>query len=248
MKESDRVLVEILVAAPIETVWRALRDPAEVRRWFGWDYPGLAEEINMIFGPENVASDADHTLRFGGMGMAEDRYTLEAQGDHTIVRLIRSAPVTDPSWKGIYDDVSEGWLTFTEQLRFVLERHHHQDRRTLYLNGRAKTVAAPLPAQALGLDSVIAVPTGHRYATKTTLGEAIEGQIWFRSPFQLGLTVDGYGDGLIIIGTRPTTDKSPHGGGNVVIMTYGLDDATFAGLRDRWIAWWGNQYEVIEVQ
>jgi hypothetical protein len=33
-----------------------------------------------------------------------------------------------------------------------------------------------------------------------------------------------------------------------VIMTYGLDDATFAGLRDRWIAWWGNQYEVIEVQ
>ena len=26
------------------------------------------------------------------------------------------------------------------------------------------------------------------------------GQIWFRSPYQLGLTVDGYGDGLIIIG------------------------------------------------
>ena len=247
MKEPDRVLVEILVAAPIDTVWRALRDPAELRRWFGWEYAGLAEEVTVIFGAETVASDADHTLRFGDyMGMS-DRYTLEAQGDHTIVRLIRSAPVTSPSWKGIYDDVSEGWLTFTEQLRFMLERHHRQDRRTLYLNGRAKA-AVPLPAQALGLDSVMAVPIGHRYTTKTTMGETLEGQIWFRAPYQLGLTVDGYGDGLIIIGTRPTTGKSPHGGGSAVITTYGLDDATFAGLRERWIAWWGSQYEVIEVQ
>ncbi len=246
MKEPDRVLVEILVAAPIDTVWRALRDPAEVRRWFGWEYPGLAEEVGLIFGPKTVASDADHTLRFGDMGMA-DRYSLEAHGNHTIVRLIRSAPVTDPSWTGIYDDVAEGWLTFTEQLRFILERHHHQDRRTLYLNGRAKA-AVPLPAQALGLNSVMAVPTGHRYTTKTTIGETLEGQIWFRSPYQLGLTVDAYGDGLIIIGTRPTTAKSPHGGGNVVITTYGLDDRTFAALRDRWITWWSNQYEVIEVQ
>ena len=95
---------------------------------------------------------------------------------------------------------------------------------------------------------MIAVPAGQRYGTKTTFGEAIEGEIWFRSPYQLGLTVDGYGDGLIIIGTRPTTGKSPHGGGNVVITTYGLDDASFSGLRERWIAWWGSQYEVIEVQ
>ena len=87
MMESDRVLVEILVAAPIDTVWRALRDPEELRRWFGWEYAGLAEGVDLIFGPETVASDADHTLRFGGM---PDRYTLEAHGNHTIVRLIRS--------------------------------------------------------------------------------------------------------------------------------------------------------------
>ena len=67
-------------------------------------------------------------------------------------------------------------------------------------------------------------------------------------PSRLGLTVDGYGDGLMIIGTRPTTAKSPHGGGNVVITTYGLDDAKFAALRDRWTAWWSNRYEVIAVQ
>lgn len=61
MKPSDRVLVEILVAAPIDVVWRALREPSEIRRWFGWDYPGLADEVETIFG-RMVASEADHTL------------------------------------------------------------------------------------------------------------------------------------------------------------------------------------------
>jgi hypothetical protein len=64
---------------------------------------------------------------------------------------------------------------------------------------------------------------------------------------QIGLTLDGYGDGLIVLGTRPTTAKSPHGGGTIGITTYGLDDQTFAGLRDRWRAWWTNRYEVIEI-
>ena len=171
----DRVLVEILVAAPIETVWKALREPVEICRWFGWNYPRLAEEIDFIFVPKTLASDADHTLRFGGM---PDCFTLEANGKHTIVRLIRSAPVTDPSWQGVYDDVVEGWLTFTEQLRFVLERHHHQDRLTLYLNGRAKA-AVPLPAQALGLDSVMAYQPGTATSPRRRWARRLKGRFGF---------------------------------------------------------------------
>lgn len=37
--------------------------------------------------------------------------------------------------------------------------------------------------------------------------------MWFRSAYQLGLTVDGYGDGLLIAIARPKTAKSAHGGG-----------------------------------
>jgi len=44
-----------------------------------------------------------------------DRYALEVNGGaHTIVRVIRLAPATDPSWKGICDDTIEDWLTFTQ--------------------------------------------------------------------------------------------------------------------------------------
>ena len=93
----DRVLVEILVAAPIDTVWKALRDPAEIRRWFGWDYPTLVEDIEGMFG-HFEANEATYTITSPGM---PDRFALEAQGGETIVRVIRSAPVTDGGWKGV---------------------------------------------------------------------------------------------------------------------------------------------------
>jgi hypothetical protein len=245
MREHDRVLVEILIAAPIDVVWHALRDPAEIRRWFGWEHPGLIDEVDAMFAGEATASDADHTLRIAGMS---DRYVLEASGDaHTIVRVIRSAPATDPGWAGIYDDALEGWLAFTQQLRFMLEHHPGDPRRTLFLNGRAKGAGTPLPAEALGLTSLTPVPVGQRYALTTATGDTFEGALWFRSTYQLGLTVDGYGNGLIVVATRPTTAKSPHGGGTVTITTYGLDDRTFTGLCDRWTDWWRNRYEVIEI-
>jgi hypothetical protein len=242
---ADRVLVEILVAAPIETVWKAVRDPVEVQRWFGWDYPNLAAEVDMMFVKTVIANEAERTLSAEGM---PDRFTFEAAGAQTIVRVIRSAPVTDETWTGIYSEVMEGWLTFLQQLKFVLERHPGAVRRTLYLNGRAASAATPQPAEALGLASLSIVPAGERYSVKTATGEALEGTVRYRGPYQLGLTVDGYGDGLLIVSARPRTAKSPHGGGNVIVTTYGLDDAAYAQLRERWTKWWRDTYEVIEIQ
>jgi hypothetical protein len=243
MTEFDRVLVEVVIAAPIDTVWHALRDPETLRRWFGWEYPGLVEEIDFIF-QRSIASEADHTLRAPGV---PDRYELESTGSgETIVRVIRSAPTTDRSWKGIYDDIFEGWLTFTQQLRFMLERHPGNDRRTIRLSGRARIAGTMLPPEALGLHTIRAVPVGQRYQLATGMGDALAGDVWFRSAYQLGLTVDGYGNGLLIVGARPATEKSPHGGGEIVASTYGMDPAAFAALRDRWVAWWSSQYDTIE--
>lgn len=245
MKTSDRVLVEVVIAAPIDAVWQALRDPAEIRRWFGWDYPGLTEEVDLMFVHGGRAADAEHVLHMEGM---PDRFALEAIAAQTIVRLIRSAPVTDASWQGIYDDEVEGWITFVQQLRFFLERHRGDDRRTLYLNGRARAAGTPQPADALVLAGLDIAPVGERYAATTSLGDAIEGTVWFRSPYQLGLTVDGFGDGLLIAIARPKTAKSPHGGGSVVMTTYGLEDEAFARLLQRWTGWWRATYEPIEIQ
>jgi hypothetical protein len=242
---ADRVLVEILVAAPIEAVWKAVREPQEMRRWFGWDYPNLAADLDMMFSGLKtvIVNEGERTL-----ADEPDRFTFEAVGAQTIVRVIRSGPVTDDSWTGIYSDVVEGWLTFFQQLKFVLERHPGADRRTLYLNGRAASASTPQPAEALGLAPLSILPVGERYSVKTATGETLEGTVQYRGSYQLGLTVDGYGDGLIVLSARPRTAKSPYGGGNVIVTTYGLDDAAYAQVRERWAKWWRDTYEVIEIQ
>ena len=37
----DHVLVEVTVPAPADAVWAALRDPAKIKDWFGWETDGL---------------------------------------------------------------------------------------------------------------------------------------------------------------------------------------------------------------
>jgi hypothetical protein len=124
---SDPVIVEVVVDAPVDTVWRALRDPAEIRNWFGWDYEGLDEEIQVIFVQYSTA-DEDAKVIDGG---SEGAIRLEARGDRTVVRVTRAAPAG--SWDGVYDEVNEGWLTFFQQLRFYLERNPGRQRRTVQI-------------------------------------------------------------------------------------------------------------------
>jgi hypothetical protein len=154
---SEPVLFEVVIAAPVETVWRALRDRAEVRRWFGWDYDGIDAEIDMIFFGDAAVDDTAHTLDFGPHG----RLALAGQGDTTVVRLLRAAPAEKDSWDGIYDDVNEGWLTFMQQLRFMLERHQDQERR--------ESVHIPLTGEPF-------------FETENQVGVINEGRLIIRTP------------------------------------------------------------------
>ena len=49
MTHPRALVVEIVVAAPIDVVWNALRDPAAITQWFGWNHPEFAAEIEHIF-------------------------------------------------------------------------------------------------------------------------------------------------------------------------------------------------------
>lgn len=132
---SDPIIVEVTISAPVEAVWRALREPAQIRQWHGWDFDGLDSEIREIYFDGATVSDAEFTLDTGG-----GRFALEPHGDRTVVRITRPAPVGETSWDGIFDEINEGWIAFVHQLRYYLERHPGQERRTITVD---KQVSLP---------------------------------------------------------------------------------------------------------
>ena len=119
------LLAELTLPIPIDTAWAYLREPALIRRWFGWEYEGLDHEIDVIFLQEAAVDDRGRTLEWDGGIQEGDRFALEDIGLQTLLRVTR--PVADG-----YDEIGEGWIGFAEQLRFALA-HPDGERHTLRL-------------------------------------------------------------------------------------------------------------------
>ena len=100
-------------------------------------------------------------------------------------------------WDAWYDDVDEGWLSFLQQLRFALAYQWGEQRATIHV--QADQLDGP-PAE---LAAVADGDPGERYEASVA-GEALAGEVWFRSSRQLGLTVDAWGPGLLLFAVAPS--------------------------------------------
>jgi hypothetical protein len=239
MSEAKRqqVLVDITIAAPVETVWQAIRDPEQIRKWFGWDADTLKEEIDFIF-LQHASEEPGHALQFGEWEGSSTRFELVADGAKTRFRIVQSGNAPG-NWDDVYEDVTQGWVTFAQQMRLALEQHAGAERRTIFLSGAAKAGVGE-PSAALGLSTKGSVGSG--YEAQLATGEMASGQIWHRTNFQTGYTVGHWGDGLLVVTDKGISDTRPHGGGSVILTTYGLSEADFAALKARWEGWWAERY------
>lgn len=226
---------------PVDAVWLAFRDPAIVRRWHGWQFDGLDEEIASIYTEHAVVDQKAGTLHLGG-----HLFTLTPQGAQTHLHVTRKPPVTtagdDIDWDRQYADIEEGWISFLQQFRFMLARHLQHTRRTFFRAGSARSAMVVPCGDLLGLSDASATPAGEPYLTDLGPGDHAEGEVWFRTGLQLGVTVDAWGDGLLIVTHSPSAAE-PFADASVILTTYGLDDDAFADLERRWATWWQARYE-----
>ena len=237
MTTFSRALIEVTIAAPAEEVWRSLRDRERIAQWFGWDTDSLGSEIDYIFFDHATGDDATRTLSFG----RGDRIEVEPHGAGCVLRIVRPSPTADHDWEDIFEDVTQGWIAFLLQLRFALERHAADKRRTLFLSGAPHAANQPLAARALGLPASGA--PGTSYAVTAPTGDALAGRIWHRGRHQLSLTVDGVGDGLLVAMDRAPDAKQPRGHSQLILTTYGMSDPTFDELAARWRTWWSERFD-----
>ncbi|MBX9243984.1 hypothetical protein ICW40_04075 [Actinotalea ferrariae] len=232
----QRVLVDMLIAAAPDDVWTALRDPEVVGRWFGWDYEGLDAEIRLIFGDAVTADDAARTLSWPD----GDRFELEAEGDGTRLRVARTH---HDEFDGAYDPVDEGWITFAQQLRFALERHPGQERRTVSVHGLGLGPhEAPLLSE-LGLRMLGDDPVGNAYEVQRADGSTFTGEVFFQTDLQIGLTVADEGDALLVVARTPPSAAPPDGEVMLVLSVYDVDEERLAEVERRWTAWWSGPEE-----
>ena len=139
----------------------------------------------------------------------------------------------------VFEDMIQGWIAFAQQLAFAMSRHAGQHRRTLFFSGSSLAAAHRSAAALLELDAARA---GERYTITPMADGSLSGTVWHRARHQLGVTVDGWGDGLLVVMDRPANDRWPVGGSQAILTTYGLDDAAFEALRTRWTAWWDAHF------
>lgn len=214
--------IQVTVAAPADEVWRSLRDRTAIRRWHGWDSAELETEIDSIYFTDVTEEAERRTLTVNG----GDRFEVEPHDGGARITLTRAPLSGDPDWDAYYDEITEGWTTFLHQLRFAVERRPGASRRTLLFS--SPDTASDTLIGRLGLDGPAGQPPGTRY-TATVAGQDIAGEVWFRSANQLGVTVDGWGEGLLVIAGTPASGTSM-----AVLSTYGLPVEEFEELEERW--------------
>jgi hypothetical protein len=235
MVNQDSHVASVVLPLPLRELWPYFREPELIREWHGWEYDGLADEITEIFVDKVKISEDHRTFNFG-------THLFNFFEDEGATRLeVHRAPLEEGSeWVDYVPDIDEGWTSFVQQLRFKLERHRDDSRRTLFYSGTPKdpTVA---PIQWLGLGQVGLQDVGAPYGATVGPGDALTGTVWFTSKNQVGVTVDDWGDGLLIAGNGPEGGP-PYTKGEAILTTYGLDDDQRDELTDRWSTWWKKHY------
>jgi hypothetical protein len=243
-----REIVSVDIATDPDTVWAYVREPAKIRRWFGWHDDGIDEEIRRLFvtgahvtesGELAFCPGRVRSLTWKGGDLLTVSPSPSAPCTHSVLTVGRRAYESFDVFSGLYDDVDERWIASAQQLRFALELHPGDERRTLRAAGLDAGPAGRRLLDRVGLHGIRGVPVGCHFETRRPDGTLLGGTIWHRTEYQVGIRLHGANEPLLIVDLNPTPLRASNGRVTAVLSMFGTDDETFAAIGQHWARWWG---------
>jgi uncharacterized protein YndB with AHSA1/START domain len=235
------------IAAPLESVWRALTDATELVRWFPLEAgvePGDGGSISMGWADGHwsqgriITWDPGRRLQYVGVegpwkGIVTD-YHLETEKGKTIVRVVTSGFEGLEDWEDVVGAFGRGWDFELKGLRHYLEKHQGRDRlvaraRVSYRRSIERAWSRIAGARGwLGSRGLGNLENSPRYSVTLATGEVLSGAVHnWQPPHQFSGTAEEFNDGLfrVQLWNREVS---------VWLSTYGLAEKSVRELEQRW--------------
>lgn len=198
-QKRDRTFdLSLEIGAPVDAVWKALTDAAELSNWFPLDArvkPGKGGSIFISWGP-GCEGEAPITVwepnrrfqwteQFTPKGQTEPvpvtiEYTLESKGGSTVLRLVHSGFGRGEGWDGFYDSISRGWKFELRGLRHYLHHHRGQKREVIWVRKPIKLSPEDAARRIIGAEGKVLrgpidkMTEGDAYRLEVVGGEALD--------------------------------------------------------------------------
>jgi uncharacterized protein YndB with AHSA1/START domain len=130
---TDRIVKQVLLKAPLDRVWRAVRDSAEFGQWFGMVIEGpfvAGREVSAVIEPTTVddevaARQAPHAGRPSPLLTTLVEFTLTEVGGGVLLEIVESGFDALPQdlRTSSFQGNREGWTIQTRLIGRYLELH-----------------------------------------------------------------------------------------------------------------------------
>jgi uncharacterized protein YndB with AHSA1/START domain len=237
-RNEKTVEADITIDADAATVWRALTEGEELKRWFPLDArvtPGAGGAVWLSWGegmdweaPIEIWEPNRHlrTVDPAPSKLAVDYYIEAKSGGETVLRIVHSGFAAD-AWDDELDTMHSGWRSFLATLRNYLEQHRGEPRAVAYFRHPVVPLerrdAFPRMLEALG---VTFVAEGKRFS-----GPLFEGVAAISAPpVNFSGALENHGRGFLMIEIEPGRGQCRP---SVWVSLYGEAAADAAALQER---------------
>lgn len=220
----------LTIGAPVDAVWKALTDAAELARWFppharvkpgvgghvwmSWDSPWDGElPIEAWEAQKHLRTAWPWTggaSEDGGPAHVAVDYHLEGKGGTTTLRLVHSGFGMGGAWDNEYEGVSTGWNFELRSLKHYLERHAGRDRRCVRASARAAIPREKAWAALLGPGGFEVSPEpsrlkeGDACVVRAPWGESFEARALIADSRQFAVVIPSLNDAMMRIELFPS--------------------------------------------